>query len=348
MGSRIGKRAISYLVGISMFLIVGGCGSDQSNDSRALFKQPGGLIWSIAFAPDGETLASAGTTALSTIRKADGVWLQGDAFNRPNTSDIIFSLAYSMDGRYLASGHRSGRVSIWDSAKPQSPPTIIEGACNSGNNVGSAAIEAVVFSPNNNDLAVGCFNGSLVLIDVEQPTAMPMIVKSSSGGRTTSMAFSSDGVTLAALTSGNNISLWNTNDIQQAPTILTVPSLSTTDLAFRPNEHILAVSTTDGAIWSWNTDQPNAVPTVVVTGAGGNDVGPSISSICFTSDGKLIAAGYLHKELRFWDATQSDKLVDKFTNFRSDVQNVGCNPTELLVAATSDDIIHLFEIEPKD
>ena len=42
------------------------------------------------------------------------------------TSDLVLSLAWSDDGRYLAGGTDSGQVVIWDTHKPATDPKVIQ------------------------------------------------------------------------------------------------------------------------------------------------------------------------------------------------------------------------------
>jgi WD40 repeat protein len=82
----------------------------------------GGEEWlrSIAFSPDGKTIAAAQGKEVALFDSATGrslTTLQGD--------ESISSLAYSPDGARLAVGDYAGRVALWTPGK-NTPPTMID------------------------------------------------------------------------------------------------------------------------------------------------------------------------------------------------------------------------------
>jgi WD40 repeat protein len=74
-----------------------------------------GRIRSVAFSPDGRTLASAGTDR--TVRVWDPASGQPTATLFGHT-EIVFSVAFSPDGRTLATGSMDGTVRLWTPGDP--------------------------------------------------------------------------------------------------------------------------------------------------------------------------------------------------------------------------------------
>ncbi|MBI2946209.1 MAG: PD40 domain-containing protein [Verrucomicrobia bacterium] len=78
-----------------------------------------GLVWAVAFSPDGKWLASAGASDADFSVK---VW---DASNGRELMTLlghnnwVFGLAFSPDGKRLASAGINGTVKVWD-AQPRS------------------------------------------------------------------------------------------------------------------------------------------------------------------------------------------------------------------------------------
>ena len=78
----------------------------------------GSYVFSLAFSPDGKLLATGGSAGTGTIKLWDAATGQLRASLKGHTT-AVYSVAFSSDGRTLASASRDGSMRLWDVATGQ-------------------------------------------------------------------------------------------------------------------------------------------------------------------------------------------------------------------------------------
>ena len=153
----------------------------------------------------------------------------------------VRSVAFSPDGRCLASGHSGGIVRIWDAATGESLQELKEYA---------DTVWSVAFSPDGRHLASGLDNG---MVDVRD-AAKGMRLRQLNGhtAQVETVAFSADGSHLASGSYDRTVRVWDTatgvciEELRHGHDVHSV--------AFSPDGHYLASASASASAWAWAWD----------------------------------------------------------------------------------------------
>ncbi|CUR34315.1 Serine/Threonine protein kinase with WD40 repeats [Planktothrix tepida PCC 9214] len=191
-------------------------------------------IWSVAFSPDGRTLASG---SHKTIKLLD-VQNQRQIATFTEHSNQVYSVAFSPDGRTLASGSQDKTIKLWD-VQSQRQIATLTGHSNT--------VTSVAFSPDGRTLASGSHK-TIKLWDVQSQREIVTLTGHSE--YVSSVAFSADGRTLASGSMDNTIKLWDVQSQRQIAT-LTGHSNWVWSVAFSADGRTLASGSCDTTIKLW-------------------------------------------------------------------------------------------------
>lgn len=259
------------------------------------------FIWSTA---DGRLQAPAisGLSAHTTPFSPDGKWIAAGSNRDVKIWDAVtkrvlrtFSghegpvraVAFSRDGKLLASGAKDSMIFIWDLAGNQ-PGRRLAGH--------SDLVYSVAFSSDGKRLASAGFDQKVMVWDV----ASGQLAKTLPGtNKMMAAIFSSDGALLATTgDSDGNVTIWDTSSWQVVRR-WTPGSGQVTTIAFSPGDKLIASAGADGALRVWDT----ATATLVRTYTGHTG---TIWGVEFSPDGKWIASAGADKTVKIWQAPRID------------------------------------------
>ncbi|QIR40780.1 NACHT domain-containing protein [Tolypothrix sp. PCC 7910] len=253
-------------------------------------------------------------------------------FTKANVKDSLFakvlgsvrSVAFSPDGKFLATGDNYGAIRLWQVADGKEL-LLCKGHSN--------RVNSVAFSQDGKTLASGEYQ-TITLWDIA--TGKSLKIFQGHTGWVQSLCFSRDGISLASGSRDQTVKLWN---IHTGECLKSYQGHTdwVNSVAFNFQGNLLVSGSSDQMVKLWNIHTDECLKTWQAHIDG-------VFSVAFTSQGTYIASSGGDQTVKLWDALTGECLKN-FQGHTSSVYSFAFSPDEaILVSGGYDQQIRIWDI----
>jgi WD40 repeat protein len=228
----------------------------------------------------------------------------------PRDGTPVRDIAFSPDGKTLASGGMDNAIRLWDVATGKTIGDPLRGH--------EWWVMSVAFSPDGKTLASGSMDQTIRFWDVATGNAIGDPLRGHEDG-ISSVAFSPDGKTLASGGMDNAIRLWDVVKGERELLYWSRVAL------YKPGNEVMSVGFS---------------PDGKTLASGSRDV----MSVAFSPDGKTLASGSMDKTIRLWDVATGKAIGDPLRGHEDGVSSVAFSPDGKTLASGAGKTIRLWDV----
>jgi WD40 repeat protein len=233
----------------------------------------------------------------------------------------VIAVAFSSDGKYLATASQGGTARVWDVTSHEEVVSIKHGK----------AVNAIVFSPNGEYLATASDDNTARVCET---TSGREVARMEHEDWVNTVSFSPDGKYLATASDDSTARVWEAISGQEVALIKHEDRVN--DVAFSPDGRHLATASDDNTARVWEAISGKEVASV--------EHEDRVNAVAFSPDGRYFASGSRDTTARVWETASGEEVIS-FRHERS-VNVVAFSPKsgEYLITAGDDNAARVWHI----
>jgi WD40 repeat protein len=274
---------------------------------------------SVTLSSDRTQISTSRNNATYLWHRSTGQPVHGSILRHPKG---VLSVAFSPDGKHIASGGQDKTVRIWAWQSGKSTGTPFVGHTD--------MVQAVAFSPDGKRIASGSADNTVRIWDSQSGKSIgtPIV------GHTNtvwSVAFSPDGKCIASGSADKTVRIWDSQSGKSIGTPIVGHTNTVWSVAFSPDGKCIASGSGDKTVRIWDSQSGKSIGTPFV---GHTDW---VQAVAFSPDGKRIASGGDEKTVRIWDSQSGKSIGTPFVGHTDMVRAVAFSPDGKRIASGSAD-----------
>ncbi|KAF3011317.1 hypothetical protein E8E14_003394 [Neopestalotiopsis sp. 37M] len=242
--------------------------------------------------------------------------------------NYVSDLAFTPDGKWIASGSNFGSVRVWGTEDKVAFDTLGDA---------KDKISSVAISPDGATLIAGSDDFTIMIIDLSRTKPRRTLQAHSSW--VNAVSFSPNGTHFASGSMDTTVAIWET-ETQREVKRIDIQSSPVNAAVFSPDGHFIATGSVDQIIRTWDLSSESEEAHRTYAGHSG-----AVNSIRFSANGHLILSGSDDMTIKLWE-TETGKERMTFSGHMKRVMTAIFSPDgRLIVSGSEDKTIRLWNTE---